>query len=204
MTFKTNKGFSLVELMIVVAIIGILSAVAIPNFTRFQVKARQAEARADLSAIYLAQKAFKHEWQQYYDDFIETGYSPEGSFRYEHGFTAGVNSPVNYTGMIGAMAAATRPSTAMCGTAPAVADFDPNAPVVNCSVDRAPTSGAPAALAAATLTTDTFVAAAVGNIDSDTESDSWSINDSKSIFGPCSMATIPCTLAGTNGGDLDN
>ena len=99
MKLKSVRGFSLVELMIVVAIIGILAAIAIPNFTRFQTKSRQSEARADLSAIYAAQKAFAAEWQQFYGDFIETGYVPEGSFRYEHGFLAAgaINSPTNYT-----------------------------------------------------------------------------------------------------------
>jgi type IV pilus assembly protein PilA len=49
---RPQSGFTLIELMIVVAIIGILAAIAIPNFVRFQARARQSEANTNLKSLF--------------------------------------------------------------------------------------------------------------------------------------------------------
>jgi len=58
-------GFTLIELMIVVAIIGILAAIAIPNFLRFQLKAKSSEAKSNLAAIRTAEESFFAEYGVY-------------------------------------------------------------------------------------------------------------------------------------------
>ena len=70
-TRKRFHGFSLMEVMIVVVIIGILAALAYPNLEKYLKRARQTEAKTNLSAIYTAQKIYFTLHQSYAEDINE-------------------------------------------------------------------------------------------------------------------------------------
>jgi len=79
-----KRGFTLVEIMIVVAIIGILAALAIPSFIRFQAKSKQAEARTNLKAIFTGQRTRFAERDRYSSAIAEIGFGPERGNRYAY------------------------------------------------------------------------------------------------------------------------
>ncbi len=97
MMLKDRKGFTLIELMIVVAIIGILAAIAIPNFLRFQCKGRQSEARTNLGGIFTAEKSFFSTYNEYTSSLPAINWAPTGCPRYVYGFAADNFEPSNGT-----------------------------------------------------------------------------------------------------------
>lgn len=83
-----NSGFTLVELMIVVAIIGILSVVAVPNFRRYQAKAKTSEAKLQLASLYAAQTSFQVDYDTYATCLTSMGYDAAPKGYYVIGFSA--------------------------------------------------------------------------------------------------------------------
>ncbi len=75
-TSNSEQGFTLVELMVVVAIIGILSAVAVPNFKKYQAKSRTSEAKLQLAAAYTAMQSFYSDYDTFQVCLKYMGYNP--------------------------------------------------------------------------------------------------------------------------------
>lgn len=82
-----KKGFTLIELMIVVAIIGILAAIAIPNFLKYQAKSKQAEAKTNLKGIFTSETAYFGEQNFYSASFDSIGFALAGNKAKAYDFT---------------------------------------------------------------------------------------------------------------------
>src|ERR1700682_5363638 len=174
-----QKGFTLIELMIVVAIIGILAAIAIPNFIKFQARSKQSEAKANLKAIFTAQKAFFQEKDRFSSLTGEVGFEPERNNRYAYFLAATgqledrANSTIAqatpYTGI--------QVDVYKYGTA-----FSQTYAATACST----------AAGIAAPPTPVFTATAQGNIDADATVDQWSVPSHSRVFstgGKCTADT---------------
>lgn len=131
---RRERGFTLIEMMITVAIMGILAAIAVPTFTLYQVRTRRSEAVTNLAAIGRAQDSYYAEYSAFVGttnswpgghvgynklqwsaaaeaDFGPTGWRPEGSVAYDYAVNDGTFGGCTCT-------------TGNCFTASAYGDMD--------------------------------------------------------------------------------
>lgn len=83
-----RKGFTLIELMIVVVIIGILAALAIPRFMQATTKSKQSEAKQLLKQIYTMERAYRQETGNYSLDLNTIGVEIMANARYGYVITS--------------------------------------------------------------------------------------------------------------------
>lgn len=174
---RNNKGFSLVELMVVVAIIGILSAIAIPQINKYMARARQTEAKTNLASVYTANKAFFAEFNIYDNRFNVIGYRPEGKMRYNLGWdAAGTQCTLTDYGYTGA-ATGDISSVAHCNTTGGATTSSMGTNGCYVLADGQGTNGA--LPTGALVCTSAFTAGAGSKISTGSTLDKWTINETK-------------------------
>ncbi len=206
-----RSGFTLIEVMIVVAIIGLLAALALPGYVHFQARARQAECRTNLKAVFTAEKSYYGDKQTYYDAFSVIGFEPEMNNRYAYFAQAVGDNAGEVRTTVGA-------TITNCGSA-----IDPSGPQGTCAISAdegkwtgnadpsytAPAvsgtqpnagSSVPALTSVGAFPVGTgcpqgqceFAAGCTGNVDNDGTWDAWFISSQE---GTATGATIACSGA---------
>jgi type IV pilus assembly protein PilA len=150
---KNQGGFTLIELMLVVAIISIMSAIAIPNLISYVAKSRQAEAQMNLGGVYTDEMAYFSGNDTYSDSFNNIGFGLAGGSKY-YDYT--ITAPGDWG------------STSWIGLHGSPGAGPPIGTVLNLN-----------ALPGASVASFTCIAA--GNIDNDPEYDVWSIGQNGSL-----------------------
>lgn len=169
---RNPSGFTLVELMVVVAIIGILSAIAVPNFKKYQAKSKQSEAKIQLAALYNSEVGTQSDYDTYGTCLPLMGYEQSPRGYYIVGFLASLDASAKFTNCTGGAVG--------------------NENVVN---SRAMLPKTPLAALTANLPVDittaaskadqvSFLAAAEGSISSAVKHDIWTIDETKKLLNP--------------------
>ena len=159
-----RDGFSLIELVIIIAIIGVLVTIAVPRFLNFRGRSAQVEMKTNLAALLHAEQAYLAEYETFTDDLAQINWTPKGTPRYLYGFTSdGVPAPSgrNDTAELKAAGQGSYDTSAM--------------------IDKFgnPLTGADLPPCVATATSLTI--GAIGNLDDDSTMDIWTLDDAGTL-----------------------
>lgn len=187
---KMKSGFTLVELMVTVSIVGVLAAVAVPNYRIQQARSRMSEAKANLATLYAVETSLYFDQGSFSACLADIGYRSIGHY-YTVGFTA---------------SSATNP---LCGPYPlseqsCANTFDTKGKASPCSNLAGTYSFAPAttplggespSLTSTYILANNFCAQAVGLIGlPDNAPDQLSITDANKLFDVCPPPPTPRPL----------
>lgn len=155
---RNQQGFTLVELMVVVAIIGILSTVAVPQFKKYQGKAKTSEAKVQLASIYTVEMGAMTDYDGYATCLTDLGYDPQLKGYYAVGFQNALTTAVTNRG-------------GTCASAPNIS------PTTRLRAGKAAPSITAGSVAA---NFQTFTAQAIGNVYEAVDNE-WTINQAKNL-----------------------
>ncbi len=178
-----REGFTLVELMVVVAIIGVLASIALPQYAKFTAKARQSEVRVALGAVYTIEQSFATENSTYSGCLGQLGFNRDGAKLY---YGVGIDGSGTGCGPTGGLSclnyaftntAGTWSGASACATALGSTFFNANISdgVTGAALGSTAATGNAAAQA-------TFRVGAIGNIlKGSTNPDTWTMDQGKNL-----------------------
>ncbi|WLT40077.1 prepilin-type N-terminal cleavage/methylation domain-containing protein [Synechocystis sp. B12] len=77
---NVTSGFTLIELLVVVIIIGVLASISLPSLMRMVARAKEVEAKNNLSAIAFAQQGYRFEYRSFATSYADLGLQPSGKY----------------------------------------------------------------------------------------------------------------------------